>query len=285
MREQKEKTDNVECCVVSCERPLDEKYWNDQYQSNTTGWDLGEVSPPIKGYIDTIENKNAGILIPGCGNSYEAEYLLSRGFTNITLIDIAPLLVEKLRKKFAGNSNIKIVQGDFFEHQMKYDFIIEQTFFCALPPALRQRYVWKMHQLLNENGILFGVLFNRTFEKSPPFGGYLKEYEMLFESAFEFNKMENCENSFAARANTELWIELKSNTDSTVNLYTFDGIVCNGCMETVTGKLREMDGVLNVSMSNDYSELLIVSEKEIVLQDLQSQIAYDAKYRILKINS
>ncbi len=108
---------------------------------------------------------------------------------------------------------------------------------------------------------------------------------MLFESAFDFNKMENCENSFPARANTELWIELKRNTDSSVNFYTFDGIVCTGCMETVTDKLREMDGVLNVSMSNDFSELLIVSENEILLQHLQSQIAYDAKYHILKINS
>jgi hypothetical protein len=53
---------------------LDQEYWDTQYISNTTGWDLGEVSPPIKSYIDTIEDKNISILIPGCGNSYEAEY-------------------------------------------------------------------------------------------------------------------------------------------------------------------------------------------------------------------
>ena len=45
-------------------RILDQEYWDTQYISNTTGWDLGEVSPPIKSYIDTIEDKNISILIP-----------------------------------------------------------------------------------------------------------------------------------------------------------------------------------------------------------------------------
>jgi 16S rRNA A1518/A1519 N6-dimethyltransferase RsmA/KsgA/DIM1 with predicted DNA glycosylase/AP lyase activity len=52
-------------------------------------------------------------LIPGCGNTYEAEYLLQEGFTNITVIDIAPTLVESLKQKFADNSSIKIIQADF----------------------------------------------------------------------------------------------------------------------------------------------------------------------------
>ena len=50
--------------------PLDEAYWNSQYNANTTGWDLGQVSPPLKAYIDQLTNKNLRILIPGCGNTY-----------------------------------------------------------------------------------------------------------------------------------------------------------------------------------------------------------------------
>ena len=41
-------------------------------------------------------DKTASILIPGCGNAYEAEYLLANGFKNITIIDIAPSLVAQL---------------------------------------------------------------------------------------------------------------------------------------------------------------------------------------------
>jgi hypothetical protein len=39
-----------QCCVVSCEKPLDGAYWDAQYQANSTGWDLGTVSPPIQTY-------------------------------------------------------------------------------------------------------------------------------------------------------------------------------------------------------------------------------------------
>lgn len=274
----------LQCCVVSCEKPLDAAYWDAQYKAQSTGWDLGSVSPPIKTYIDKLENKNIAILIPGCGNSYEAEYLLEQGFTNITVIDIAPILVAILKEKFENNTNIKIISGDFFEHQGKYDLIIEQTFFCALPPTIRQKYVWKMHRLLADGGILAGLLFNRTFDVSPPFGGSKEEYEKLFKAAFDFLKIDLCQNSIAPRANSELCIELKKNIQVEVNLYEFEGITCSGCMNTVTKKFTEIDGILNVSMSSNFAEVLIVSEKEIAVEELQNAISYDEKYKIKKIS-
>ncbi|WP_281298939.1 methyltransferase domain-containing protein [Flavobacterium limnophilum] len=194
---------------MSNEKRLDQEYWDKQYTSNATGWDLGQVSPPIKAYIDTLEDKNISILIPGCGNTYEAEYLLQQGFNNVTLIDIAPTLVDKLLEKFKNNPNIKIVLGDFFVHQGKYDLIIEQTFFCALPPEMRQEYVSKMYQLLAEKGKIAGLLFNKTFEGGPPFGGSKAEYELLFNKHFEFLHMDMCQNSIKPRANSELFIELQ----------------------------------------------------------------------------
>ena len=274
----------LKCCVVSCDKPLDASYWESQYKAKTTGWDLGKVSPPIQIYVDTVPDKNCSILIPGCGNSYEAEYLLEQGFTNITVVDIAPTPVAVLKEKFKNNSNIQIILGDFFEHQGKYDLIIEQTFFCALPPFMRQKYVWKMHQLLVDNGILAGLLFNRTFESGPPFGGSKEEYEMLFKDAFDFLKMDVSKNSIAPRANSELFIELKKNNQVVVNLYEFEGITCNDCMETITKKLTTIDGILNVKMSNNFAEVLIVSKNEIAIEALQQVISYDEKYKIKKIN-
>ena len=270
------------CCVVTCDLPLDQTYWDNQYQANAVGWDLGQVSPPIKTYIDTINNKEAKILIPGCGNTYEAEYLLQQGFTNVTVIDIAPTLVENLKQKFANNKNITIILGDFFEHHDKYDFIIEQTFFCALPPIMRQKYVWKMHQLLSDYGKLVGLLFNREFEVSPPFGGSLKEYELLFFKAFTFNSISLAENSIPSRANTELFFEFQKNELNQVNLYHFEGITCGGCMDTVSKKFLELDGVLNVSMNSNFSEIIIVSKIEIDVKTLQGIVSYDEKYKIIK---
>jgi methyl halide transferase len=157
-------------------------------------------------FIETLEGKNTSILIPGSGYSHEAEYLLQKGFTNITVIDIAPSLVERLQKKFKNNPNLKIILGDFFEHQGEYDLIIEQTFFCALPTTMREKYVLKMHQLLSNKGKLIGLLFNKTFEFGPPFGGSQSEYEQLFKNHFEFLKMDRCQNSVKPRDNSELFI-------------------------------------------------------------------------------
>lgn len=207
-----EKENSEKCCVVTCDLPLGETFWNNHYDAKETGWDLGEVSPPIKAYIDQLTNKNLRILIPGCGNSYEAEYLLQQGFTNITVIDIAPTLVKHLKEKFASNPNIKIILGDFFEHEGQYDLIFEQTFFCALNPPLRKDYVAKMKELLVPGGKLVGVMFDREFEQQgPPFGGCKCQYKPMFENDFVFKTFELCNNSFVKRHDTELFINLIKN--------------------------------------------------------------------------
>ncbi len=191
-------------------RALNKEFWNQRYVDNNAGWDLGEVSPPLKEYIDTLTNKSLRILIPGCGNSYEADYLLQKGFTNITIIDIAPDLVQRLKEKHKENSNIKILLGDFFEHASQYDLILEQTFFCALDPALRKKYVSKMHELLAEGEKLVGLLFNKVFEEAgPPFGGSAEEYKILFLNYFKIERFEECKNSFLKRQGAELFIDLK----------------------------------------------------------------------------
>jgi SAM-dependent methyltransferase len=190
-------------------KELGQNYWNEQYIANTTGWDLGQVSPPLKAYIDQLTNKDLKILIPGCGNSYEAEYLLKMGFTNVNLIDIAPELVERLKSKFKSDPHINIILGDFFSHEGEYDLILEQTFFCALDPALRKRYVGQMKKLLKKDGKLAGLLFVKEFEKvGPPFGGSEQEYELLFKNDFELKVFDSCYNSFEKRAGSELFVLL-----------------------------------------------------------------------------
>jgi len=188
---------------------LGENFWNEQYKANTTAWDLGQVSPPLKAYIDQLSNKDLRILIPGCGNSYEAEYLMNEGFTNVTVIDIAPELVERLKTKFHSNLNIRIILGDFFTLKGEYDLILEQTFFCALDPEMRKDYVEAMKSLLRTGGKIAGVLFNIPFEKKgPPFGGSAAEYRSLFENDIEHKIFEPCYNSFPKRADSELFIVL-----------------------------------------------------------------------------
>lgn len=189
---------------------LDKEFWNERYVNNEMGWDLNQVSPPIKNYIDQLNDKSLKILIAGCGNAYEAEYLWKHGFTNITLVDIAPKLVEQLKVKFK-DTGIEVIEADIFEHEGEYDLILEQTLFCALNPEHRENYANKMQSLLSANGKLVGLLFNCHFEKDgPPFGGSQQEYEALFSKYFSINTIEDCHNSIDPRSGNELFVIMKS---------------------------------------------------------------------------
>ncbi|MDH5647012.1 MAG: TPMT family class I SAM-dependent methyltransferase, partial [Candidatus Heimdallarchaeota archaeon] len=59
--------------------------WNKRYADKQTGWDIGSISTPLKQYFDQLTDTSLRLLIPGAGNSYEAEYLYSKGFQNVTV--------------------------------------------------------------------------------------------------------------------------------------------------------------------------------------------------------
>jgi SAM-dependent methyltransferase len=186
---------------------LTDKYWNNRYETNDFGWDLGEVSAPLKKYIEQLNNKNLKILIPGAGNAYEAELLFTLGFKNVFVLDFAEAPLQNIKKRLPDFPDSQLIQQDFFEHQGQYDLIIEQTFFCAINPNLRQKYVKHMKTLLKPNGKLVGLLFNDVLNSDkPPFGGSKEEYEKLFPELFDIKKMEPCYNSIKPREGRELFI-------------------------------------------------------------------------------
>jgi SAM-dependent methyltransferase len=188
---------------------LDSNYWQTRWNEGKTGWDIGHASTPIAGYIDQLSDKSIKILIPGCGNAWEGEYLISKGFHNTWVIDIAPAALESLSRRFPHFPKEQLIEGDFFEHKGSYDLIIEQTFFCALDPALRRKYAEKMHELLTPGGRLVGLLFDAKLnDDHPPFGGSRTEYLTYFENIFDLHTFQTAHNSIKPRAGSELFINL-----------------------------------------------------------------------------
>ncbi len=189
---------------------LDEKYWALRYKENRIKWDIGSISKPIKEYIDQLEDKSLRILIPGSGNSYEAEYLHNLGFKNVFVVDLAREPLENLKKRVTNFPKAHLLQKDFFDLDIQFDLIIEQTFFCALNIDLRPKYVVKMNELLKPNGKLLGLFFNFKRTKfGPPFGGSLTEYKELFQPYFKIIKLEDCYNSIPPRSGNELFFIFK----------------------------------------------------------------------------
>ena len=183
--------------------------WDNRYLNNDIGWDLGEISTPLKVYIDQLENKEVKILIPGGGNSYEAAYLFANGFKNVFVVDVSKTAIENIQKKTPNFPASQLIQGNFFDLEGGFDLIIEQTFFCAIHPDLRQDYVVKMKQLLKIKGKLVGVMFNVPLNKDkPPFGGNKEAYLGQFKPHFTIEIMDACYNSLGNRKGRELFIKL-----------------------------------------------------------------------------
>lgn len=183
------------------------EFWDKKYASNSTGWDIGKPSKPLQEYFEQLEDKNLKILIPGSGNSWEAEFLFINGFKNTHIIDISPLAIQNFKLRVPDFPHTNIFEQDFFEHQHQYDLIIEQTFFCAINPELREKYVLKMHELLKPKGKLVGLFFNTPLNSNhPPFGGSRDEYQELFKDQFHFKTFEIANNSIGPRAGNELFI-------------------------------------------------------------------------------
>lgn len=187
-----------------------ESFWNHKYISGETGWDIGYVSTPLKEYIDQLTDMDQKILIPGAGNAYEAEYLFKKGFKNVYVVDISSIALKNFAIRVPDFPSEQLLCKDFFDLTDSFDLVIEQTFFCALDPALRTEYMRKMHQLLNPQGILVGLLFNIPLNTDrPPFGGSKEEYIALFKETFNILKMETSYNSIPERAGNELFIKLQ----------------------------------------------------------------------------
>lgn len=194
---------------------LNKEYWENRYETNDAVWDAGRITTPLKDYFDQLKDKSLKVLIPGGGNSYEFEYLTANGFENVFVLDFAKTPLANIKNRLPQIDAKKLIQVDFFEHEGQYDLIVEQTFFCALEPRLRKKYVEKMASLLQPKGKLAGLFFQFPLtEVGPPFGGSATEYIELFQNHFILNVLETAHNSIPPRKGNELFfIFTKNKTD------------------------------------------------------------------------
>ncbi|MGB0166210.1 MAG: methyltransferase domain-containing protein [Luteibaculum sp.] len=191
---------------------LDKNYWTQRYVENNTPWDIGYACPAILKYFEQVEDKNQKILIPGAGNAYEAEALNRLGFKNVYVLDLSEEPLQNFKNRYPDFPEKNLILGNFFDHDERYDFIVEQTFFCAIHPSQRVKYAHKIEELLLPEGKLVGVLFNDELNRDkPPFGGDKLEYKQLF-ARYKQLKMEDNIHAIGPRAGRELFILLQKTT-------------------------------------------------------------------------
>ncbi|ALW85532.1 SAM-dependent methyltransferase [Hymenobacter sedentarius] len=193
---------------------FDAAYWQGRYATGRDGWDAHRITPPLHAYFDQLDvAQQPRILIPGAGRAYEAEYLHQLGFRHVFVADLAPEPLQALAARVPDFPADHLLLADFFAlpNAPLYDMIVEQTFFCALNPALRPAYAQNCAALLRPGGTLMGLLFDTDFGpvQEPPFGGTKEEYRQYFAPYFDFRHFETATNSLAPRQGRELFICLK----------------------------------------------------------------------------
>lgn len=156
--------------------------WESRYRSGETGWDRGQVSPALTGWLADDAVPPGRVLVPGCGNGYEVLALARTGHY-VTAVDIASTPVMQLMGALTEHQlHAKVIQADLLDWTPAepFDAVYEQTCLCALDPAQWQTYAQRLANWLLPGGKLFALFMQTQREGGPPFHCALPQMRELF---------------------------------------------------------------------------------------------------------
>ena len=190
------------------------QFWEDIYLKDDAGWDLGESTPVFDKISDALPLGK--ICIIGCGRGYDAVMFAQKGF-EVTAIDFAPSAISTLQSLASGAGvMINIVETDIFlltsQFSCEFDYVIEQTFFCAINPSRREEYEQLVKTIIKPNGKLIGLWFpldKPMDDGGPPWGTTISEVKSIFYDGWKIEKEEFPELSISPRKNREKLIIFK----------------------------------------------------------------------------
>ncbi|KAA8497853.1 putative thiol methyltransferase 2 [Porphyridium purpureum] len=190
-------------------------FWESKWETSSTPWDCGAAHPYLKRFLETGEYgrlrqqiaesgvstdesapplKPRSALIPGCGSGYDA--VLVGAFANqVTAVDLSGIAVKRMENlaREADLTNVKGVVANFFVTQdwmsqgAPFDFIFDDTFFCAIDPSMRGKWARAMKEVTAPGSILLCSVFpNLQKPDGPPYGVSPQAYrDVLLPNAFK----------------------------------------------------------------------------------------------------
>jgi methyl halide transferase len=159
-----------------------QEFWDSQYESRKTGWDLISPNPVFKYIIKDLPFiKPSKIIILGSGKGFDAVLAYENNY-DVTTVDFsskANNYCKELCEKF--NAKINIVEKDFFDLDNSYfgtfDIVYEYVTYCAINISRRNEFLNLVNKLLKPGGRFITDLFpidNR--EGGPPFSVELNQF-------------------------------------------------------------------------------------------------------------
>lgn len=147
-------------------------FWEQRYRNGTTPWDAGCVPRALQDFVAERRATQAGaarVLLPGCGNAWEARHLCEMGW-QVLALDFSPAAVAGA-VPVMGRWRDRLLLADFFTFaaEAPFDLIYERAFLCALPRRLWPDYAARGAELLRPGGLLAGFFYFGSEPKGPPF--------------------------------------------------------------------------------------------------------------------
>jgi len=185
--------------------------WQKHYDEDDLRWDLGQIAPPFVRLWEENKLGRGRAIIPGCGRGHEVLFLAGMGL-QVTGLDFAPGAVDLLSRSLKEKGlEADVLHQDFFElgedHFSRYDLMLEQTFFCAIPPAKRSAYVETAARILKKGGLLAGLFYETCEAGGPPFNTTHADILDHFSDRFDIETLEKTPHSIERRKDKE-WLGL-----------------------------------------------------------------------------
>ncbi len=201
-------------------QPVTDFDWESFYQAHDLPWDRGLPSPPLEEWMMANPGRLTGdILVPGCGRGHEVRALaqVARKPGRVYGLDLSSTAIV-LAQSFTRRGGERYVIGDFLaltpEMRGQYEWIVEHTFFCAIPPARRPEYVHAARDALKPGGRILAIFYLNPRakqageyvddDKGPPFGVRRAQLDELFSPHFELEHEQVPRQAFEGREGREL---------------------------------------------------------------------------------
>lgn len=188
--------------------------WELRYVAGDTPWELGEVSPPLASLLRAYRDALGRVLVPGCGRGEDALYAAALG-AEVTGWDLSPTAIAAAQARgLAATFAVRDALAPAPELAGTVDTVVEHTFFCALAPDLRPRYMAAAAGLLRPGGMLLGVFFIGDRLSGPPYGTTQEELRALAAPHFQVRQISPAAGSPGQWTGREVTVMLQRPTSS-----------------------------------------------------------------------
>lgn len=180
--------------------------WEARYVAGETPWDKGCAAPPLLEFL-TRHPITGRVLVPGCGTGHDVRAIAMQG-GEVTGLDLSDTAL-RFARGFTPAGSEQYVQGDLFtmpdEWDGRFDWVVEHTCFCAIPPARRADYVAAISRVLKPGGHYLAIFFlDPGVDQGPPHGATHEEIAGLFDHDFELMEEWTPEKTFEGREGQEI---------------------------------------------------------------------------------